>query len=218
MRALLRFFGAHALSLLADPRCCACDEPVPLETVFCRPCADTLVARAGAPTARGAVLEVAAFAYGGALREAITRFKYGRRDDLARPLAALLARARAPVAARRPDLVVPVPSHPARLARRTFEPAALLGRAFAEQLGVPCVVDALTRTRASSAQAGLDRASRLTNLVGAFECAPARVRGRRVVLVDDVRTTGATLSACTTALEAASAQVVAHAVLAAADS
>jgi len=73
---------------------------VPVETVFCGPCAATLVEVEGDDGARS--VAVAAFAYGGALRDAIVRFKYGGRDDLARPLGALLARVRGPVARARP--------------------------------------------------------------------------------------------------------------------
>ena len=214
---LLRMVSSHALSALAEPRCVACEAPVLVETVFCSPCARTLVACHDSPVVRATHSEIAAFAYGGAVRDAIGRFKYGRRDDLARPLAALLARAKPRVVACRPDLVVPVPSHPVRLALRTFDPAALLARSFATTIGVPLLVDALDKVRVTPAQAGLDRSARLGNLQGAFACAPARahaLRGVRVALVDDVRTTGATLAACHEALAARGANVVAHVVLA----
>lgn len=223
MRAVLRFLTAHALSALAETLCVACDAPVPVETVFCAPCARTLVApvaraRRELADAPGRRVEAAAFAYGGALRDAIVRFKYSGRDDLARPLGALLVRVKAEVALAQPGVVVPVPSHASRLASRTYEPSALLGRALADALGAPLLVDALEKTSRAPAQAGLDRRARLANLEGAFSCRrPGALRGARVVLVDDVRTTGATLAACTTALEAAGARVVAHAVLAAAE-
>ena len=216
LRTTLRFLTAHALSALAEPRCSACDSPAPLETVFCGPCAATLVEVAARDDGRR--VEVAAFAYGGALRDAIVRFKYGGRDDLARPLGALLARAGEPVARARPAVLVPVPSHASRLASRGYEPAALLGRSLAEAVGAPLLVDGLVKTAPSPAQAGLDRRARLSNLAGSLRCArPGVLRGARVVLVDDVRTTGATLAACTTALEEAAAVVLGHAVLAAAD-
>ncbi|HRH00622.1 MAG TPA: ComF family protein, partial [Polyangiaceae bacterium] len=133
LRTALRFLTAHALASLAEPRCCACDAPVPVETVFCGPCAATLVEVEGDDGARS--VAVAAFAYGGALRDAIVRFKYGGRDDLARPLGALLARVRGPVARARPGVIVPVPSHASRLASRCYEPSALLGRALATAVG-----------------------------------------------------------------------------------
>ena len=212
----LRFLTAHALSALAEPRCCACEAPVPLETVFCGPCATTLVeVDAGGDPRR---VEAAAVAYGGALRDAIGRVKSGGRDDLARPLGALLCRLRAPVALARPGVLVPVPSHASRLASRGYEPSALLGRALAEAVGAPLLVDGLVKTAPSPAQAGLDRRARLSNLAGSLRCQrPGVLRGVRVVLVDDVRTTGATLAACTAALEEAGAHVLGHAVLAAAE-
>lgn len=215
LRTALRFLTAHALASLAEPRCCACDAPVPVETVFCGPCAATLVEVEGDDGARS--VAVAAFAYGGALRDAIVRFKYGGRDDLARPLGALLARVRGPVARARPGVIVPVPSHASRLASRGYEPSALLGRALATAVGAPLLLDGLVKTAPSPAQAGLDRRARLSNLVGSLRCQrPSDLRGARVLLVDDVRTTGATLAACTAALEAAGAHVLGHAVLAAA--
>ncbi len=217
--SLLRWVSSHALGALAEPGCAACEAPIPIETVFCVPCAGTLVPHDGSPPRFGAPVEVAAFAYGGALRDAIGRFKYGRRDDLARPLGSLFLRTRPRVMALRPNVVVPVPSHPVRLALRTFEPSALLGRVLAHSLGAALVLDALDKVRSTPAQAGLDRRARFGNLKGAFACAPSRVdvlRGARVVLADDVRTTGATLAACTEALRSCGAEVVGHVVLAAA--
>lgn len=217
MLSLVRYGKALAFSALAEPRCAACEEPVRLETVFCPPCAATLVPLHGLPSFEGDRLDVAAFAYGGAVRDTLARYKYARRDDLARPLAALFARAAPHVAATVPDLVVPVPTHPEKLARRTFDPVALLARAFANVLGVPLAVSALVKHRATEAQASLDRRARLVNLATAFAADAGHatvLRGARVVLVDDVRTTGATLDACTGALDQAGAFVVARAVLA----
>ncbi len=217
MMSFLRMVSSHALASLAEPSCAACEASVPVETVFCGPCARTLVPRFDSPRWKPTHTEVAAFDYGGALRDAIVRFKYQRRDDLARPLAALLARCGPRVSALRPDLVVPVPSHPTKLALRTFDPAALLARAFAATIGARSVPDALDKVRVTRAQAGLDREARLVNLEGAYLCPrgqASRFASARVVLVDDVRTTGATLLACHEALERVGAKVVAHAVLA----
>lgn len=217
MMPYLRMLASHALAALAEPTCAACDEPVRVETVFCAPCARTLVPRWNEPRARGDHLELAAFEYGGAVKDAIVRLKYRRRDDLARPLAALAARTGPRARALLPDFVVPVPSHPSKLALRTFDPAALLSAGFCGLTGLLSAPAALEKVRVTPAQAGLDRAARLVNLRGAYACVASerkKLAGARVVLFDDVRTTGATLAACHEALVEAGARVVAHVVIA----
>jgi ComF family protein len=198
-------------SVVAPPECAACDTPVPMLAVFCAACATT-VERArqnGGPA-------IAAFEYGGAIARAITRLKYNRRADLARPLGDLLWGALQPHArGLRDALVVPVPLHPSRLAERGFNQSALLARPIARRLGASLLPLALARVRETPQQTALDRGARMANVAGAF-CVRQRnrVRGRAVLLVDDVRTTGATMDACARALIAAGAAWVAQAVLA----
>ncbi|GBU17916.1 hypothetical protein AwMethylo_21310 [Methylobacterium sp.] len=101
------------------------------------------------------------------------------------------------------DLVVPVPLHRWRLWRRRFNQAALLARTVAASAGKPFDTGALERVKATRPQVGLTRAGRAANLQGAFrvpERARARLAGRRVLLVDDVSTTGATGNAAARAL------------------
>jgi ComF family protein len=183
-------------AFLGPPRCAACDAPVARLAVFCAPCASTVQSAED-----GGDGSIAAFVYGGAIAEAITRLKYGARPDLARPLADLLWRA---VAARAGSLlecsVVSVPLHPARLAERGFNQSALLARPVARRLGAPFLPLALARVRDTPRQASLGREDRLGNVRDAFAVRqPKSLRGRPVLLVDDVRTTGATLAACTQA-------------------
>jgi len=100
-------------------------------------------------------------------------------------------------------VVVPVPLHPRKLDERGYNQSALLAEEVGALLGVRCV-EALVRTRPTVSQVSLDRADRLMNMQGAFvvQSTFRPVPGLRVLLVDDVRTTGATLNACVEALEA----------------
>lgn len=223
-RALVRAVIGGLGRILAPDRCAACDRAAPPDATFCDGCAAGVV-RAAACKADGdatgeahggATGEVVAWAiYGGAVARALRRFKYGGRADLAAPLGRLLAIAAREVDA---DLVIPVPLHPRKLRARGYNQAALLAGAVARELGAPLAARELLRTRDTAAQAGLDRAGRLRNLDGVFRVrVPASVRGRRVVLVDDVCTTGSTLGACRDALLAAGAATVTTLVLARAD-
>ena len=214
MHPLLAWALEAALSALAPPRCAACDEPVSTMVAFCAACASQMEPLG--PMSAGAI---AAFAYGGPVTRALARCKYEDRPDLARPLGDLLWRAVEPWAATLRDAcVVPVPLHPERLAERGFNQSALLATRIAPRLGAPFAPRALVRTSDSTRQATLDRRARARNAARAFLVrAPRQVQGRPVLLVDDVRTTGATLDACTLALLAAGATHVGWAVVALAD-
>lgn len=154
-------------------------------------------------------------AYEGVLRELIHLLKYGRVRSLARALGERLAAA-LPLD-QRFDVIVPVPLHWRRRLARGFNQAALLAGAVARRYAVP-VSPALKRRRRTGSQAGLSHAQRRANVSGAFAVRrPKRVRGRRVLLVDDVMTTGATASACAAALKQAGAAYVAVLTLARTD-
>jgi|SRR5580658_817195 ComF family protein len=211
MSAAFSFALELAAAALAPPRCAACDEPVEMLKVFCSPCAST-VAHAASQEARG----YSAFLYDGAIARAIVRLKYERRPDLARPLGDLLWRALEPERDNlRGVVVAPVPLHAGRLAARGFNQSGLLAQRVARGLRAPLWALALRRLRDTPRQASLDRQARITNVTSAFVAREAgRIRGRRVLLVDDVRTTGATLDACEVALRAAGAIEVRWAVIA----
>jgi ComF family protein len=114
-------------------------------------------------------------------------------------------------------LVVPVPLHRDRLAERGFNQSALLAGRLAWHCRAPFAARALIRLRDTPRQANLDRATRLANVTGAFVVRRRdMVQGRSVLLVDDVRTTGATIQDCTRALLEAGARTIASAVVAAA--
>jgi ComF family protein len=139
--------------------------------------------------------------YEGTLRELIHLFKYGGMKPLSKTLAGYLASALP--RDQQFDLVVPMPLHWRRQWQRGFNQSELLARAIARRCGVP-MENAARRTRATSAQAGLSNARRRENVAGAFRVKKAsKVAGRRVLLIDDVMTTGATASACALALKRA---------------
>ena len=153
--------------------------------------------------------------YEGVLRELIHLFKYGRMKPLSKTLAALLATALP--RDRQFDLVVPRPLYWRRQWQRGFNQSELLARATARGCGIR-MKNAVRRTRATATQAGLSNARRRENLKGAFQVKrPGMVEGRRILLIDDVMTTGATASACALALKRAGAKSVALLALARVD-
>ena len=113
------------------------------------------------------------------------------------------------------DRIVPVPLHPSREKERGYNQSALVAYAMEARLGVPVRTDLMARTRRTATQTKLNAAERVQNVAGAFEVrCPESVRGRRILLVDDVLTTGATVNACTEALLSAGARRVCLAALA----
>lgn len=197
-RTFLRRAAELTGNWLAPPACAACDAVLPAKrTAFCGPCATTVErADQAAP--------FAPFFFGGALKSAIVRLKYERRADLAVPLGELL-RASVASAGIRADLVVPVPLHPLRLVERGYNQAALLAAHVARDVAPLSI--AVRRVEARKRQASLARDERLENLTGAFVARPA-VSNKTVMLIDDVRTTGATLAAAEAALRDAGAKDV----------
>jgi ComF family protein len=154
-------------------------------------------------------------AYEGTLRKLIHLFKYSRIAPLAQPLGRMMAGALP--RDERYDAIVPLPLHWLRRWGRGFNQSKLLAEELARRSGVP-VLEPVRRKRATSSQAGLSNSARRTNVRGAFEIKkPNQVAGRRILLVDDVMTTGATASACGQALKNAGAKYVALLALARVD-
>jgi ComF family protein len=205
-----KWLGAASLLMLA-PRCLLCGERGANRCDLCRNCRDALPWNLSAcsrcaiplphPGVCGACLRSpppltatrAAFVYGFPLDRLVPRFKF--HHDLAAGglMAALMAEGLAD--AERPQALVPVPLHAARLRRRGYDQAVELSKTLARQLDIPLLVRALRRTRDTAPQSELDATARRRNLNNAFAAVhPAALPGH-IALVDDVMTTGATLHA-----------------------
>lgn len=203
------------LDLLFPPRCVACRR---IGTWFCAACQSTIekilppvcnrcgrpLRRADCPYCEKIPLQIdgtrATAFFEGPLREAIHTLKYNHRPELAQPLGNLLADylTRFPIQG---DVLIPIPLHTERERARGYNQALLLAQVLGAQLHLPVWHDVLTRTRHTRPQVELDAPARRINVRDAFAADP-RIRGKRVLLIDDVCTTGATMEACGVALKA----------------
>jgi ComF family protein len=145
--------------------------------------------------------------YEGTLREAVHAFKFAGKTALARVLTELAIEQCGEALRVLPDVVVPVPLHRSRQRERGFNQSALLAAGIARRLAVPCSGPLLRRRRPTRAQSDLSAGERRANVRGAF-VASGGVAGRHVLVVDDVLTTGATVSECAHALLGAGAVTV----------
>lgn len=149
--------------------------------------------------------------YDGVLRSAIHRFKFKKRKNLADPLGILLVKylsSNPALEVKEIDVIIPVPLHRKRLRERGFNQAELLARVVSKYYEKP-VVSALERTKNTKAQFDLPRAERFKNITGAFKVAdPKGVYNKRILLLDDIYTTGATIAECSKALRTAGARRV----------
>jgi competence protein ComFC len=227
---------AKLLELLLFPSTCRLCRDIldePGERIVCHACLGRLVPRRGAVCpACGRFLEGSGGdhlcaacleappdytvhrscgAYAGTLKEAILLFKYRKFAPLSGPLARFAEDA---LGAEAPlwegaDFLVPVPLHPARRRERGFNQSHLLARDLAGPRRLKVLRVSLVKARNAPAQAGLRAADRERNVVGAYAVRrPERIRGRVIVLVDDVTTTGATLRECARVLLEAGAKEV----------
>jgi len=159
---------------------------------------------------------VARFLYEGPIRDMIHAFKYNQRTHLRYPLALLAMEGMSKImASHAPQLIVPVPLHSSRLRQRGFNQAVLLGKVMSQQLSLPLLPDTLARTRQTEPQIKLSAADRRLNVKGAFTVKKqVNVVGKRVLLLDDVMTTGSTMDECAKELKKAGAVVVIAATIA----
>lgn len=183
---------------LHEPLCQRCGRPVSESQPVCPSC------RLWSPSLTQLR---AAVPYTGPVPDIVHKLKYDGLFALAKPLAELMAESwpnwQAPV-----DLMLPVPLHPKRKKKRGYNQAELLTRHLHGVLGVSRDPQALRRVRDTRPQVDLSREDRLTNVVGAFAAVRERVEGRNILLVDDVCTTGSTISEAANALLGAGAETV----------
>jgi ComF family protein len=212
-----RRVAALCFETLLPADCLVCGDWLPWRQSggVCLPCWANLPWSPGAHVPRRGPLDRVLWSadYGDLFRRLIHVYKFERFDPLGRPLGRAAARRLAGTAiGGRGDLVVvPVPLHWTRRWRRGFNPAGHLAAGIAEELALPLAPHALVRPRRGRRQVGLGRRERRKALAGVFAASPRAakaIRGRRVLLVDDVVTTGATLEACAAALRAAGARGV----------
>jgi ComF family protein len=233
LRTALRRAATGALALLYPPTCIACQgatgEPHALcaacwsgirfiERPYCERLGTPFTVDLGQPLLSPAAIAHppvfgrarAVAEYDGTASLLVHRLKYNDRPELARALGTMMARAGAELLAEA-DVIVPVPLHRWRLWRRRFNQAMALAAQVSAASRVSCDPFLLARVTRTRRQVGLTRAQRQENLQGAFRVpaeARARLEGRRVVLVDDVLTTGATANAASRALLRGGAAVV----------
>ncbi|MEQ8406552.1 MAG: ComF family protein [Oceanicaulis sp.] len=189
------------LHFIERPWCALCGVPFDYpayDGMACAPC-----------SAKAPVWDVArsALVYDEASRVLPLTLKHAGRTDMLAAFGRWMTRAGAD-ALEGADLLIPVPLHPSRLRRRRFNQSLLLAQAVSRVSAVSVDPHVLARTRRTGTQGGLTAKSRTRNVAGAFivrESARARIAGARLVLIDDVHTTGATLAACVRTLKRAGA-------------
>jgi len=218
----------HAIKAITDlilpPRCLSCGEMTEAVGGLCAPCFSDvkfitapLCDQCGLPLEHKAIIGVencvsclrdapvfgrarAVYLYEGVSRRLVLGFKHYDRTDAAQAFAAWLIRAGRELL-EDADVLIPVPLHRQRLFERTYNQAALLARFVAAGSKVTCMPDALERVKKTPSQGSLSRRRRKSNVHGAFALkAGADVEGLKVLLIDDVLTTGATANACAEAL------------------
>ncbi len=192
--------------------CATCSQTLPrIKQPFCQGCGTPLKQGNLCPSCMGHPLSIdgirSLFLFTGLVRQAVHEFKYRHIKAMSAPLGSLLADflRTYPLPC---DILVPVPLHPKRLRERGYNQAAMLAVELGRLSGKPLVEDRLVRQRDTITQARAASAmERRSNVYDAFTC-QHELNGERVLLIDDVCTTGATLEACATALKAAGAASV----------
>lgn len=193
------------LTLIGPPLCRLCGYPLPQVVADAPLCGVCAVEPPAYDRAR------AALRYDDGSRGLILRFKHADRTDIALTFGRLMATAGRDLLANN-DLIAPVPLHRWRLLQRGYNQSAMLAQAVHRATGVPMVPDLIQRTVPTASQQGLSGDQRLRNISQhAFRLHPwqrSKVAGKRILLIDDVLTTGATVVACTRVLRKGGAQSI----------
>jgi ComF family protein len=221
----------YVADLFLPPVCIRCHAPISAHGVLCGACwqginfiMPPLCSRLGLPLpyTSGEDIQLSSMAlrhppvYGraraaarfdGVMRDLVHGLKYADRHEAVNLFGRMLCSAGTELL-READMLMPVPLHRVRLWKRRFNQAAILAGRVSAATGLPLELSALRRIRRTTSQVGLSRNQRRGNVADAFAVAPtaaARIRGKRILLVDDVITTGATLGACARVLKGAGA-------------
>lgn len=205
--SLFRRWFATGLDLLYPPRCAGCGR---VDSHWCSRCQeeiDGIPFPKRLPTLHPLLGSATTGTHDGKLRLAVHALKFENAREIAIPLGERLSKCLAEQGWRI-DMIVPVPLHMERLKARGYNQAQLLGAYVAAQHQRPLVHTAITRQRDTATQVGLSREQRQENVRDAFAADPAAVTNRRLLLIDDVFTTGATLQACASAALKAGAAAV----------
>ena len=140
---------------------------------------------------------VAAFAYTKEIKQSIYRFKYSNRREYAAFYGDMILKLKGQIIRSwQPDVIIPVPLHPARLRKRGFNQAELIAKRLGAGLGIPVDAKILIRTVNTAPQKTLNDKERAQNIKKAFQVTENIVKYRKVLLVDDIYTTGSTLDSC----------------------
>ena len=188
------------LKLLFPPKCMLCGMPLREEEEICGQCRRKVLLNTAPPRVeKGAFFDKAAAGlwYETNVREAIHGLKYREKQNYARPLARVMVYAYQHKIGEECDLIAFVPTNPSTLRERGYDQAQLLAEALSELLDIPWV-SALKKTRETRPMHGLKPDARRANVLGAYQvcCEEGLLKGKRVLLVDDILTTGSTLSEC----------------------
>ncbi len=221
MAEILREAGSFVLDMLYPRRCPVCHGPAPAGERICPECRGKLplykgkrCAKCGKPVQESETLcddcrktkhaftrGIGVYIYNDLMRESVVMMKYKGRREYGETLGMLAAEeARAYLTAFRPEAVIPIPLHKERLRKRTYNQAEAIAQPVAEMLNVPIYPDGLIRRAGTGAMKELSAAERAKNLENALAVNEKLPKFRRILLVDDIYTTGATMDAAAAVL------------------